>query len=42
MDWGGGEVKSLSANNVKNGYIDLSAECNLGSMRRFMTVDGRH
>ena len=31
MDWGGGEVKSLSANNVKNGYIDFSAECNLGS-----------
>lgn len=31
MDWGGGDVISLSANNVKNGYIDLSAECNLGS-----------
>lgn len=31
MDWGGGDIISLSANNVKNGYIDLSAECNLGS-----------
>ena len=31
MDWGGGDVKSLSANNVKNGYIDFAAECNLGS-----------
>lgn len=31
MDWGGGDVISLSANNVKDGYIDLAAECNLGS-----------
>jgi type I restriction enzyme S subunit len=31
MDWGGGDVKSLSANNVKNGYIDFAAEGNLGS-----------
>jgi type I restriction enzyme, S subunit len=31
MTWGGGNVISLSANNVKNGYIDLEAECNLGS-----------
>jgi type I restriction enzyme S subunit len=31
MEWGGGEIVSLSANNVKNGYIDFSAECNLGS-----------
>ncbi len=31
MDWGGGEIISLSANNVKNGHLDLDAECNLGS-----------
>lgn len=31
MDWGGGNIISLSANNVKNGYIDYNAECNLGS-----------
>jgi len=31
MQWGGGNVISLSANNVKNGFIDFSAECNLGS-----------
>ena len=31
MEWGGGNIISLSANNVKNGYIDLEAECNLGS-----------
>ena len=29
-EWGG-EILSLSANNVKDGYIDLDAECNLGS-----------
>ena len=31
MDWGGGNIISLSANNVKNGYIDLEAEGNQGS-----------
>ena len=31
MDWGAGNIISLSANNVKNGYIDFSAECNLAS-----------
>jgi type I restriction enzyme S subunit len=31
MDWGGGDVISLSANNVKNGFIDYNAECNLAS-----------
>ncbi|MEC5344240.1 restriction endonuclease subunit S [Brenneria populi] len=31
MEWGGGNIISLSANNVKNGYIDYTAECNLGS-----------
>ena len=31
MDWGGGNIVSLSANNVKNGFIDFDAECNLGS-----------
>lgn len=31
MEWGEGSIVSLSANNVKNGYIDFDAECNLGS-----------
>ncbi|PFU64052.1 hypothetical protein COK90_08845 [Priestia megaterium] len=31
MDWGGGSIAALSANNVKMGYIDFSAECYLGS-----------
>lgn len=31
MEWGNGSVISLSANNVKNGFIDFRAECNLGS-----------
>lgn len=31
MNWGNGDIVSLSANNVKNGYIDYKAECNLGS-----------
>jgi len=31
MQWGGGKITSLSANNVKNGFIDYAAECNLGS-----------
>lgn len=31
MEWGGGNITSLSANNVKNGFIDYKAECNLGS-----------
>lgn len=32
MSWGNGDIISLSANNVKNGYIDFAAECNLGSI----------
>lgn len=35
MDWGGGNIVSLSANNVKNGYIDFDAECNLGSQELY-------
>lgn len=31
MEWGGGAVRSLSANNVKNGFIDYDAECYFGS-----------
>lgn len=31
MEWGGGNITSLSANNVKNGFIDYAAECNWGS-----------
>ena len=30
MEWGGGKISSLSANNVKNGFIDYAAECNWG------------
>jgi len=35
MDWGGGNIISLSANNVKDGYIDFNAECNLGSKKLY-------
>lgn len=31
MEWGGGDIPALSANNVKNGFIDYNAECYLGS-----------
>jgi type I restriction enzyme S subunit len=31
MQWGDGSIISLSANNVKNGFIDYHAECYLGS-----------
>ena len=31
MDWGGGNIPALSANNVKDGYIDFQKECNVGS-----------
>jgi type I restriction enzyme, S subunit len=31
MEWGGGNIISLSANNVKDGFIDYNAECYLGS-----------
>jgi type I restriction enzyme S subunit len=31
MEWGNGSIISLSANNVKNGFIDYKAECYLGS-----------
>ncbi len=31
MAWGGGNITTLSANNVKNGFVDYNAECNLGS-----------
>ena len=31
MEWGGGDIISLSANNVKNGFIDYNAECYLAS-----------
>lgn len=34
MDWGG-DILSLSANNVKDGYIDLDAECNMGSIELY-------
>lgn len=31
MDWGGGAIPALSANNVRAGYIDFDRECYLGS-----------
>ncbi|MGP2693774.1 restriction endonuclease subunit S [Serratia nevei] len=31
MEWGGGNIKALSANNVKQGYIDFDKECYVGS-----------
>lgn len=31
MDWGGGTIPALSANNVRAGYIDFARECYLGS-----------
>ncbi len=31
MEWGNGDIIALSANNVKNGYIDLNAECYFAS-----------
>ncbi|MBH3441883.1 restriction endonuclease subunit S [Pseudomonas luteola] len=31
MDWGGGDIPALSANNVRMGYIDFDRECYLGS-----------
>ena len=40
MDWGGGEIPALSANNVQMGKIDFAQECYLGSdslYRRWMT-----
>ncbi|MDY6450625.1 restriction endonuclease subunit S [Acinetobacter faecalis] len=31
MDWGNGEIQSLSALNIKKGFIDFEADCHLGS-----------
>ncbi|MGA3866032.1 restriction endonuclease subunit S [Ralstonia nicotianae] len=31
LNWGGGDIPALSANNVRMGYIDFSRECYLGS-----------
>lgn len=31
MEWGGGSIPALSANNVRMGYIDFDRECYLGS-----------
>ncbi|UCZ53463.1 restriction endonuclease subunit S [Bacillus shivajii] len=35
MEWGGGEIPALSANNVKMGKIDFSLECNMGSQKLY-------
>jgi type I restriction enzyme S subunit len=31
MDWGGGTIPALSANNVRMGFVDFKRECYLGS-----------
>lgn len=36
MEWGGGNIPALSANNVKNGFIDYNAECYLGSEELYL------
>jgi len=36
MDWGGGDILALSANNVKMGYIDPSAEAYYGSEKLYL------
>lgn len=41
MDWGNGSILSLSANNVKNGYIDRDAENNVGSEELFTKWMGK-
>lgn len=35
MDWGGGEIQSLSALNIKKGFIDFDADCHLGSEKLY-------
>ena len=35
LDWGGGDIKALSANNVKMGKIDFSLECYLASEKLY-------
>jgi type I restriction enzyme S subunit len=35
MDWGNGEILSLSANNVRQGFIDTSKEAHLGSIELY-------
>lgn len=35
MDWGGGKIPALSANNVRMGYIDFDRECYLGSEKLY-------
>jgi len=35
MEWGGGDIPALSANNVRMGYIDFNRECYLGSDELF-------
>lgn len=35
MEWGNGDIPALSANNVKMGYIDFTAECYLGSQELY-------
>ena len=37
MDWGGGNIPALSANNVKMGFIDFKRECYLGSEELYDT-----
>ena len=37
MDWGDGEIQSLSALNIKKGFIDFDADCHLGSEKLYKT-----
>lgn len=37
MDWGNGEIQSLSALNIKKGFIDFDADCHLGSEKLYKT-----
>lgn len=37
MEWGDGEIPSLSALNIKKGFIDFEAECHLGSEKLYKT-----
>lgn len=41
MEWGGGNILSLSANNIKDGYIDLTAENNKGSEELYRAWMGK-
>src|SRR5690606_24696096 len=35
FEWGGGNIRALSANNVQMGYIDFEKECNFASVELY-------